>query len=235
LILVRPIRSPGRSIDDASSLAAGNLPCDLGLFQKLRVLRKQVADGRGVPPYLIFGDASLRQMASYFPQTEESFLRISEVGRVKLDEFSEPFLALISDYAAANGLVGREAPKGRRERNGAVRRGVATQEETKRLARQKLPVSDIAETRGLSVRTIVNHLEQSVIAGEVFELDYLMPPPERLAKIERAFQESGGLLLAPVRELLGEDYSYLEINLARIGLRQKASAAAAGPTQAATS
>jgi ATP-dependent DNA helicase RecQ len=221
LILTRPIRSPDRSSDDSSAAAAGSLPHDPDLFQKLRVLRKRIADERGVPSYLIFGDASLRQMASYLPQTQESFLRISGVGRVKLDEFSEPFLALISGHAAANGLVGKEVPRGRRERNGAARRGGATLEETKRLARQKLPLGDIAQARGLAERTIVNHLEQLVMGGEELDLDYLMPSADRLAKIERAFRETGSQLLAPVRELLGEDYSYPEIHLARIKLRQK--------------
>jgi hypothetical protein len=148
---------------------------------------------------------------------------------VKLDEFSEPFLTIINEHAAANGLVGREVPGRRRERNGNARRGGATLEETKQLVSQMLPVSDIAQTRGLAESTIVHHLERLVMAGESLDLDHLMPTPERLAKIERAFQETEGLLLAPVRELLGEDYSYLELNLARIGLRQRAPVAAEGP------
>jgi ATP-dependent DNA helicase RecQ len=93
-----------------------------------------------------------------------------------------------------------------------------------------LPVSDIAQTRGLAERTIVNHLERLVMTGEVLDLDHLMPPADRLAKIEAAFQETEGLFLAPVRELLGEDYSYQEIALARISLRQKAPVASEGPT-----
>ncbi len=233
LTLTRPIRSPDRSMGDTSTPVADNLTGDPDLFQKLQVLRKRIADERGVPPYLIFGDASLRQMASYLPQTEESFLRISGVGRVKLDEFSEPFLALISDHATTNGLVGKEAPRGRRERNGNARRGGATLEETKRLARQKLPLGDIAQARGLAERTIVYHLEQLVMAGEELDLGYLMPPAERLAKIEKAFHETEGLLLAPVRELLGRDYSYLELNLARIGLRLKGTAAGERPAESA--
>ncbi len=225
LILTRP----KRSVEDASTFASVSLPCDPDLFEKLRVLRKGIADERGVPPYMIFGDVSLRQMASYLPQDRESFTRISGVGRVKLDEFSEPFLTIINEHAAANGLVGREVPGRRRERNGNARRGGATLEETKQLVSQMLPVSDIAQTRGLAESTIVHHLERLVMAGESLDLDHLMPTPERLAKIERAFQETEGLLLAPVRELLGEDYSYLELNLARIGLRQRAPVAAEGP------
>ncbi len=184
-------------------------------------MRKGIADERGVPPYVIFGDVSLRQMASYLPQSRESFSRISGVGSVKLDEFSEPFLALISDHTATNGLMERDIPARRRERNGAVQRSGSTLDQTKQLVSQRLPVSDIAQSRGLAESTIVNHLERLVMAGEALDLEHLMPPAERLAKIETAFRQTEGLLLAPIRELLGEDYSYQELALARIGFRQK--------------
>ncbi len=172
-------------------------------------------------------------MASYHPQSRESFSRITGVGRVKLDEFSEPFLALISDHTATNGLIERDIPARRRDRNGAVRQGGSTLEQTKLLVSQKLSVRDMAQTRGLAERTIINHLERLVMAGEALDLDHLVPTAERLAKIETAFRQTEDLRLAPVRELLGEDYSYQELTLARIGLRQKAPVAAEGVTQAA--
>ena len=59
------------------------------------------------------------------------------------------------------------------------------------------------------------------MGGEELDLDHLIPPPERLGNIRSAFQETGSLFLTPVRELLGEDYSYQELWLARIVLVQK--------------
>ena len=61
------------------------------------------------------------------------------------------------------------------------------------------------------------------MAGGELDLDYLMPPPDRLVRIEAAFRQTGDQKLAPVLELLGEDYSYEELALARIGLRQRGS------------
>ena len=207
-----------RSTANASTPAAEDLPCDLDLFEKLRALRKSIAVEREVPAYVIFGDAALRQMASYLPQSRESFSRISGVGRAKLDEFSEPFMALISGHAQTTGLVEREAPPRRSETNGAVQQGGSTLNQTKELVSQKLPVRDIAQTRGLAERTIINHLERLVMAGEELDLEHLMPPADRMARIKAAFEQTEDLRLAPVRELLGDGYTYQELAIARIGL-----------------
>ena len=72
---------------------------DPALFDKLRALRRKLAAARNVPPYVIFGDRTLRQMAYYVPQTSESLSQISGVGAVKLEQLGEEFLAEIVAYA----------------------------------------------------------------------------------------------------------------------------------------
>ena len=57
------------------------------LFDRLRRLRKKLADERSVPAYIIFSDVSLRQMARYYPTNESEFARINGVGERKLAEF----------------------------------------------------------------------------------------------------------------------------------------------------
>jgi ATP-dependent DNA helicase RecQ len=217
LTLARPKGST--PIGPASS--PKDLEYDQTLFEHLRGLRKRMADERVVPPFVIFGNATLQQMASYFPQSRESLSRISGVGTAKLEQFGEEFLALIRSYAQQHGLPERSIPRLRKERTPQARRAGSTLDETKRLFLQKLPISEIANLRGLAETTIIGHLERLVMAGEEISLDYLMPPPERLAKIEAAFQKNGELYLAPVRDLLGEEFSYQELNLVRIYLRQK--------------
>jgi ATP-dependent DNA helicase RecQ len=69
------------------------------LFEQLRVLRKSVADKKRVPPFIIFGDVSLREMAFYLPQDSDSFMQITGVGRKKLAEYGEVFLAVIRAFA----------------------------------------------------------------------------------------------------------------------------------------
>ena len=80
----------------------GEIACDEVLFGKLRELRKQLADERGVPPYIVFSDVSLRQMARFYPATDREFSRISGVGDRKLREFGAVFLGEIAAHLQSN-------------------------------------------------------------------------------------------------------------------------------------
>jgi ATP-dependent DNA helicase RecQ len=93
IVLTRPMAAP-----EAAKHRAGEITCDEDLFEKLRQRRKQLADERGVPPYIVFSDVALRQMARYYPQSETEFARISGVGEKKLREFGAVFLAEIAAH-----------------------------------------------------------------------------------------------------------------------------------------
>lgn len=71
---------------------------DKDLFEILRNLRKKIAETKKVPPYIIFGDVSLKEMAIHFPTTKQEFLDIKGVGQQKLDDFGEEFLKAINEY-----------------------------------------------------------------------------------------------------------------------------------------
>ena len=88
---------------DRRPAAAGSLECDDELFQALRKTRRALAEERAVPPYVIFGDVSLRHMARHYPETEEEFSRVPGVGRQKLTDFAEIFLSTIRDHLRDNG------------------------------------------------------------------------------------------------------------------------------------
>src|SRR5437867_2230696 len=81
---------------------AGAIECDEMLFDRLRGLRRKLADERDVPAYVIFSDVSLREMARNYPTTEGEFRRISGVGAQKLKDFAAPFLSKIKDYLVNN-------------------------------------------------------------------------------------------------------------------------------------
>ena len=195
---------------------------DRGLFERLGDLRTRLASQRGVPAFVIFYDATLQQMALHYPQSLDSFSRIPGVGAAKLEQYSEEFLTAIREYIRENGLEERNSPPVQWERSRLTPRAGSTYDKTKGLLLRKLPIGEIAELRGLTEATIINHLEVLATAGEQLDIGYLMPPDERVAKIEAAFQDSGILPLAPIRESLGEEYSYEELRLVRIRLQQKA-------------
>jgi ATP-dependent DNA helicase RecQ len=81
---------------------AGAIECDEVLFERLRVLRRKLADERGVPAYIIFSDVSLREMARKYPMNSTEFRRIAGVGEQKLKDFGEVFLIEIKSHLATN-------------------------------------------------------------------------------------------------------------------------------------
>ena len=76
----------------------GQIECDETLFERLRVLRRKLAEERDMPPYIVFSDVSLRHMARDYPTTPDQFLNVSGVGEKKLGEFGTDFLAEIADH-----------------------------------------------------------------------------------------------------------------------------------------
>ena len=75
------------------------------LFERLRTLRRKIADERNFPPFIIFGDISLREMSTYFPKNDKEFLDINGVGQQKLKDFGNLFLEVINNYVKENKIV----------------------------------------------------------------------------------------------------------------------------------
>jgi ATP-dependent DNA helicase RecQ len=78
---------------------------DRGLFEELRLLRRSLAQDRGLPAYIVFGDVSLRDMARKRPSKKAGFLRVFGVGEKKLDQYGEVMLAAIRTYCEAHSLA----------------------------------------------------------------------------------------------------------------------------------
>ncbi len=95
ITLSRPVGKPAAAPRPARR---GEIVCDEALFEKLRRLRKRLADEKNVPAYIVFSDASLRIMARDLPGDEMEFARIGGVGAKKLEEFGGAFLAEIAEY-----------------------------------------------------------------------------------------------------------------------------------------
>ena len=95
ITLTKPFETPAKK---ARAPRAGEIECDEELFERLRILRRRIADERDVPAYIIFSDATLREMARACPQNKNEFAQISGVGQQKLKEFAEPFLAEIGEH-----------------------------------------------------------------------------------------------------------------------------------------
>ena len=202
----------------------GELEYDVQLFEKLRALRKHLADEKNVPPFVIFGDVSLREMAFYFPKDSENFSRIEGVGEKKLESFGEMFLKLINQHVAENGLEPKEIPEQGGRRRGSTQkkidRSYSNYQKTKEMLKRKMSLGVIAEAEGLKAGTIVNHIEKLLEAGEQIDIEYLRFPEERFEKIRSAFMRCEDERLKPVFEFLNEEFSYDELRLARVFVKK---------------
>ena len=84
------------------------IPFNMTLFNILRDLRRQLAAEQNLPPYIIFSDASLKEMATYYPRSKKEFSQIKGVGEQKLNQYGNIFIKEIDNYCTPQGLKGIE-------------------------------------------------------------------------------------------------------------------------------
>ena len=178
------------------------------LFERLRKLRKQVADAQSVPPYVVFADSSLRLMAQQQPQTIEAFAEISGVGTHKLTQYGDKFVSEIRAFCEEQKLP--------------VPLPANTHMVTLQFYQQGLSVEEIAEKRGFSPRTIITHLSELLEMKQPVDIERLVSP-EQQKLILQAIQSVGDDSLKTIREHLGEEYGYEEIQLVRSWWRREKS------------
>jgi ATP-dependent DNA helicase RecQ len=198
--LTRPVTAP-----ETKSHRAGDISCDEALFERLRELRKRLADERDVPAYIVFSDVALRQMARDYPETERDFARISGVGERKLREFGEVFLREIASHLLTNARQifadDFEAPAPAKARLND------TGHATLQAFRAGETVPEIAKRRGFTTGTIYGHLATAIEAGQEVDLARLMTA-EQQQQIEAAFAKTGLGNIAGAKEMLGEGVEY---------------------------
>ena len=199
----------------------GEIACDEALFEKLRIVRKQIADERAVPSYIIFSDVALRQMARLYPATARDFSRISGVGEKKLQEFGDVFLREIASHLQTNA---RQifAEDSFREPAVAIRRGsrlTDTVLETLHFYQHGRTIAEISAIRGLKSGTLLAHLEEAMLAGENIDVNALVPMAAQ-REIAAAFERHGFERLGPVVEALGGKYDYGECRLVRAAMQR---------------
>ena len=220
LSLPRSLDGGGRRGASGSKGSSAEIEFDEGLFEELRVLRRRLADERDVPSFVVFGDASLRQMAARFPENTDEFSRISGVGAAKLEQYGADFIVVIQAYIEAHGRPNIQAPEEQLERARPERRLGATFQETRELLSRGLSIAEITEQRGLAETTIIGQIERLAEQDDSLDLSHVMPDAATMQEIESAFDVCGDDFLRPVWEFLEERVSYSDLRLARIQLRR---------------
>lgn len=187
------------------------------LFKKLKNLRYKLAKEQDIPAYMIFSDATLMELATYLPRSWDDLQKISGFGHKKLEEYGKIFLKVVDGYCRDNNIPSRVHLKSQTSKQPArtvYSRGISsTSAQSIALYKEGLSPEAIASQRGRAIGTIYKHLSQAIYHREI-DIEGLVDP-ERITAIEQAFEKHGTSRLSPVKEELGEEYSYNELKLVR--------------------
>ncbi len=192
----------------------GEIACDEQLFERLRELRKRLADERNVAAYIVFSDVSLRQMARNYPTKPDEFVRISGVGEKKLNEFGGLFMSEIERYLQTNPRRKFSNEPSQSPSTPKPKRLNETTKESLKLFYSGKSIEEIARLRTLATSTIESHLLAAVNAGEELQINQIIPSDVH-EEIAAAFAKLGFSNLTGVYELLGGKFSYGVLRLFR--------------------
>ncbi len=193
----------------------GELPCDEGLFQALRELRKAEADARQLAPYMVFGDAALRHMARLYPTDGTAFLAVPGVGQQKLTDYGPAFTARIAAWLETHPSLDFGPPPAPKPERRVREDTPPTALETAALYRSLRSIDAVASARGLKPSTITQHLATAIATGEL-DIDPREFYSEDDETAMRAAAASHGLgSLGPLHGALGGRIPYETLHLFR--------------------
>jgi ATP-dependent DNA helicase RecQ len=192
------------------------------LFDRLRSLRKRVADQHSVAPYIVFADSSLKLMSQQRPQNLAEFAEISGVGSRKLAQYGQQFVTEIRAFCQEHGFALEPEESAALPATQSRERDIATPThlQTCHLFQQGLSPTQISEKRQMAQSTVMQHLEVLIEARQITDIDRLVPT-ETQTVIRQAIEAVGDMSLKTIREHLKEAFTYEEIKVVRAAWRAK--------------
>ncbi len=218
LMLVKDHDYDADDDEEAEAMAMGmskDSGTDRTLFNMLKDLRKTIAKQNNLPPFVIFQDPSLEDMAIQYPITKEEMTQIAGVGAGKAEKFGEPFIKLIKEYVEENEIT---------RPNDMVVKSVVNKSALKihiiQNIDKRIPLEDIAYGKGLSFDELLSEIESIVSSGTRLDLNYYIEDNIDIYHQEDIldyFQEAESDDVQQALRELGEDeYSEEEVRLMRI-------------------
>lgn len=200
--------------DIITDTKAGGAALDDRLFNMLKDLTRKVARDKDVPPYAVFQEPSLQEMASSYPTNIEELKNISGVGEGKAKKFGRPFIEMIEQYVEENDI---EKP------DDFVVKSVVNKSGLKvyiiQSTDRKLPLEDIADAKGLSMDDLITEIEHIVNSGTRVNIDYYiegMLEEDQIEEIYDYFMEADSANISEAQEEFDGDYDEEELRLMRI-------------------
>tara|TARA_R110002050_G_scaffold297339_2_gene458615 strand:+ start:22068 stop:24257 length:2190 start_codon:yes stop_codon:yes gene_type:complete len=198
----------------------GGAAGDTVLFNMLKDLRKEIGHEKNLPPFVIFQDPSLQDMATQYPITTEELQNIIGVGQGKAMKFGAPFLAMIENYVEENEI---ERPQD------VIIKQLANKSASKIAIIQgidkKIPLRDLAKTRSMSDDEFITELENIVASGTKVNIDYyindVLDEDYQEEIVDYFLEADTDSVEDALAELGEEDYTLEEIRLMRIKFMSK--------------
>jgi ATP-dependent DNA helicase RecQ len=211
VMLTRSLATP-----QARTVRTGDIPCDPGLFDRLRLLRKDLADAKNVPPYVVFSDVTLRHFSRDYPQNDAALLLVPGVGEKKLDDYGRAFIDVICGWLSENErqefapleIVSAPAPRPVQ----GITSGTAAI--TLELFQGGSSIAEVAKSRNLAESTIESHLAQAIENGTRLDPRALYTAAEEQEMYD-AMDGYDEVSLKPVFEQLEGRISYGKLRLYR--------------------
>ena len=200
--------------DEDDEGGSGSSALDPTLYSMLKDLRKNTSKNLQLPPYVIFQDVSLEQMATVYPISIEDLQNIQGVGAGKARRYGKEFVALIKKYCEENEI---ERPEDLRVRT-VAKKSVLKVKIIQSIDRQ-VALDDIAEAQGIDFDTLLDEVEAIVYSGTKINIDYFLEDvmdEDRVDEIYEYFRESETDDLEAAIDELGDDCTEEEIRLVRI-------------------
>jgi len=187
---------------------------DLELLSMLNDLRKKEAKKRDLPPYVIFQEPSLEEIATHYPVSMDEMTLINGVGRGKAVKFGQPFIDLVKHYMQENGI---ERPQDMLVKS-VVKKSGAKVHIIQNIDR-KLPLEDIASAIGKKLPDLIEEIETIVSAGTKVNIDYYLKEildEDSQEELFEYFMEAESDSIDLAMEEFDGDYTEEELQLMRI-------------------
>ncbi len=188
---------------------------DRSLFELLKGLRKKIAKQKGFPPYVIFQDPSLEEMAIIYPTTQEELSQINGVGRGKVSKFGQPFIDTIKQYVIENDIT---------TASDVVIKSAINKSKNKIFIIQqidrKVDLEEIAESKNMRMEVLLGEIEQICYSGTKLNLDYyvehIMDHDRQDDLYDYFLNAQSDSITEALDELEDEGFSEEELRLMRI-------------------
>jgi ATP-dependent DNA helicase RecQ len=212
---------------------------EVNLFDRLRALRREIARRENIPPYVVFADSTLREMAQVCPVDYRAMIRISGVGERKLEKYGDEFLDEIRDFIktpssrnhAVNIFTGKDKlrteinrpliqndtqgdsiqqPHQNRNSAKTLTGKVLSHQQTYLLYKEGYSIEDIARVRKVTVLTVQEHIVRCSLEGQAVAWDDFIPG-EQESLILEAVRKVGREKLRPIKDLLSDEVEWFTI------------------------